>query len=289
MRPGDWLYYITCGPSRTETFSLFLLSKITMKIPDLNWSLPLAKRPSAKLMAVGVHGPRRVERHRTRGFWALHLYAYQASMDVMDVTLPIRPGFVSLTPPDVEALYRFEERSTHLCAHFAFPPASEGEHGVPAMQDLGAEYADFYKSLEEGIACFRTNPERAEVRLWDLLWRLADRSAAAPEVHSNPAALLQACERIEMRLSEPIGVEALAAELGVSHNHLTRLFRRRFDTTVVGYIRQRRVERASHLLRSTGLPVRIVAAQVGVEDPRQFSKIVRAATGMSPTELRRSG
>ncbi|MCW3060533.1 MAG: AraC family transcriptional regulator [Capsulimonas sp.] len=260
-----------------------------MNIPDLSWSLPLSERPDARLMAVGVHGPDRVERHRTRGYWALHLYAYQASMDIANVLLPIRPGFVSLTPPDVEAVYHFPDRSTHLCAHFAFPPSAGGARAVPAMQDLGGDYADFYKSLEEGIACFRINPERAEVRLWDLLWRLADRTAAKPEVHNNPAALFQACERIEMRLSEPIVVEALAAELGVSHNHLTRLFRKRFDTTVVGYIRQRRVDRAGHLLRSTGLPVHIVAAQVGVEDPRQFSKIVRAATGMSPTELRKSG
>ncbi|BDI34403.1 hypothetical protein CCAX7_64540 [Capsulimonas corticalis] len=259
-----------------------------MKIPQLTWSMPLAERPRAMLMAVGVHGPHRTERHYTRGFWALHLYGYQSSMDVSGVTLPIRPGYVGITPPDIECLYRFEDRSAHLCAHFALPP-SEAGLTVPAMQDLGADYADFYKAMEEGIACFRANPERAEVRLWDLLWRLADRRSGQLIVHDNPAAMTQACEHIEMRLSEPISVEALAAEVGVSHNHLTRLFRKRFGTTVVGYIRQRRVERAGYLLRSTGLPVHIVAAQVGVEDPRQFSKIVRAATGMSPTEVRRAG
>ena len=73
---------------------------------------------------------------------------------------------------------------------------------------------------------------------------------------------------IELRLAETLSVKALADEVGISHNHLTRLFRAAVGDTVIGYIRQRRVQRARHLLEHTTLPIKTVAAQVGIEDPR---------------------
>ena len=56
--------------------------------------------------------------------------------------------------------------------------------------------------------------------------------------------------------------------------------------TVEGYIRQRRVERALHLLAHTTLTVKTIAGEVGLPDLHFFNKTIRAAAGLSPREYR---
>ncbi len=251
------------------------------------WRLPLTIRPTAALMAVGVHGPNLTERFVSNRHWWLHLYRYTATLRLGDHTLALRPGCVSLIPPGVEIEYDFGERATHLCAHFTLPQGIDEGISVPALQDLGDDFPGLYQSLEEAAAWFADNPARAEVRLWDILWQLADRTPAhAPPVHPHPAPVQRARQIIELRLSEPLSVKDLAAEVGLSHNHLTRLFHAAVGDTVIGYIRQRRVQRARHLLEHTTLPIKTIAAQVGVEDPRHFYKLIRTYMDCSPTQVR---
>ena len=107
-------------------------------------------------------------------------------------------------------------------------------------------------------------------------------TANAPPVHPHPAPVERARQLIELRLSEPLSVKDLAKEVGLSHNHLTRLFHAAVGDTVIGYIHQRRVQRARHLLEHTTLPIKTIAAQVGVEDPRLFYKLIRAHLGWPP-------
>jgi transcriptional regulator GlxA family with amidase domain len=83
-------------------------------------------------------------------------------------------------------------------------------------------------------------------------------------------------------------VASLAQQLDISHNHLTRLFQAEAKTSVVGYIRQRRMERAQHLLTQTTLPIKVIATQVGMRDLHAFNKTVRREFGVSPRSLRNS-
>jgi transcriptional regulator GlxA family with amidase domain len=78
----------------------------------------------------------------------------------------------------------------------------------------------------------------------------------------------------------------LARELDVSHNHLTRSFRAATGLAPVEFIRERRVNRAEELLRHTTLPIKAIAAQVGLGDFHSFNKVMRRAKGASPRRLR---
>lgn len=257
--------------------------------PIPQWRISLTDRPAAALMAVGTHGPNLTQRFRSDRHWWLHLYRYTATLRINGQRLALRPGLASLIPPGVEIEYDFGERATHLCAHFTLPAADDGGLLVPALQDLGDDFPRIYAALEEAAACFAVNPRRAEVRLWDLLWQLADRATPHdPPIHPHPAPVERARQLIELRLGEPLSVRALADEVGVSHNHLTRLFHLAVGDTVIGYIRARRVQRARHLLEHTTLPIKTIAAQVGVEDPRLFYKLIRAHLGVSPSQVRRN-
>src|SRR5690606_16351477 len=112
----------------------------------------------------------------------------------------------------------------------------------------------------EAIAYFHVERRRAEVRLWDVLWRLTDDAGQTePSSPSRHWAVERATRLIEERIAEPIRPARLAREVGISHNHLIRLFDAELGATITGYVRQRRMARAQHLLTHSTLPIKNIA------------------------------
>ncbi len=56
--------------------------------------------------------------------------------------------------------------------------------------------------------------------------------------------------------------------------------------TIQEYVLQRRVQEASRLLLNTDLPIKLVAARVGMSDLQYFNKTRRTLCGLSPSRLR---
>jgi AraC-like DNA-binding protein len=133
---------------------------------------------------------------------------------------------------------------------------------------------------------FPRNPLRAEVLLWDILWRIAELHESAQTDGAAPASVRRICEAIELHLVDRLDVRSLAERFGVSQNHLARLFKRHVGTTPARYIAGRRAHHAEHLLRRTTLPVKVVAGMVGFTDLHQFNKAMRRLLGHSPRAVR---
>ncbi|HEY8966897.1 MAG TPA: AraC family transcriptional regulator, partial [Candidatus Methylacidiphilales bacterium] len=79
----------------------------------------------------------------------------------------------------------------------------------------------------------------------------------------------------------------LARELHCSPDHLSRRFRRATGTRLVEAVHRRRVEHARALLRDSDMNVAEIAWASGFSQPSYFNRIFRAATGLTPKELRR--
>jgi transcriptional regulator GlxA family with amidase domain len=94
---------------------------------------------------------------------------------------------------------------------------------------------------------------------------------------------------IDVHLAEQLTVPQIAVATGISHTHLTRLFRARTGMTVIGYLRHRRIQRARDLLTHSTMSVPAVAASVGILDLHVFNKTCRAIAGASPRQLRTQG
>jgi AraC-like DNA-binding protein len=256
---------------------------------DIQYSIPLDAKPTVLQMAVGIHGPNDVRRYRFE-LWCIHLYCYEGELYLDGQYFPIRPGYVGIMPPGATSETHFHDLSRHTFAHFTLPPTPEGS-GLPilAMQDVGEDFAALNQSFEEALSYFSTQPRRTEVRLWDILWQLAERTpvtpAQSPRLHP---AVQKAIQSIEVRLADPIRVTDLAREVELSHNHLTRLFRASLGKTVTGYIQERRVQRARHLLLHSTLSIKAIAAEVGINDLHLFNKTIRRVLGDSPRRVRAS-
>lgn len=252
--------------------------------------LALDQPPHVANAGVGVHGsagPHEV--FRLPRLWQLHLYSYSGTLEFGGVSHPIRPGHVSLVPPDTEVHFHYDApRCEHLYAHFRLPGDGE-RRGLPAMQDAGTEAAVLSGLLRQTVAASTQSPARASAELWTVLWRTTTLTrAAGNSPDPRHPALRTAMAHIEEHLAGPLSIPAIARAAGVSHTHLTRLFREDTGSTVVGYIRHRRMERARHLLIASTLAIPAIAAAVGICDLQAFNKTCRKELGASPRAVRQA-
>lgn len=92
---------------------------------------------------------------------------------------------------------------------------------------------------------------------------------------------------MEEHSTEPLSVSDLAREVNLSPSDLTRLFHHQTGRSPGRFDKERRLERAHHLLTSTFLTVKQVMAAVGWNDPSHFCREFKRRFGATPREFRR--
>ncbi|WP_367125796.1 GlxA family transcriptional regulator [Streptomyces phytohabitans] len=96
----------------------------------------------------------------------------------------------------------------------------------------------------------------------------------------------RAVDLVTSGLSGELTVAGLAAAVGVSERHLTRLFLDQLGQTPGRYVRGARTEAAAHLLASTRLPVGTVAARCGFGTAEALRQAFTARYGVPPSRFR---
>jgi len=89
-------------------------------------------------------------------------------------------------------------------------------------------------------------------------------------------------ELIGKDLQSPPGLQELAREVGLSHATLNQCFRDLYGTTIFGYLRELRLDRAKALLEEGGMNVTEVAYEVGYSSLSHFAKSFKQHHGISP-------
>ena len=257
----------------------------------------LAEPPVVVSQGRATHGVGRlVDEFQLPDLWSLHLYAYSAELEVDGLGYAITPGSVSLVPPASVIRYRYEGPSTHLYAHLRTRPGEAGDGATWPLHLLmspGPELAVITDLMESAVDSAATRPERTRADIWLALLRLSalarDRGRESRQRSPAQEHLTRALAYIERHLSEPLTVPQIAAAVGISHNHLTRLFTAGQGLTVVGYLRRRRIEHARQLLVHSTMSIAAIASTVGIPDLQAFNKACRTVTGLGPRALREAG
>ena len=87
-------------------------------------------------------------------------------------------------------------------------------------------------------------------------------------------------------VNEPIGVEEIAAKVGLSRGHFFALFRDQLHTTPQVFWSAVRVEEAVRRLVQQEQPLTSVALDLGFSSPGNFSRFFRDHMGVSPSRFR---
>lgn len=96
-------------------------------------------------------------------------------------------------------------------------------------------------------------------------------------------------ETIMNNFTDPnFGVDELAEALGISRSSLNRKIRDILHTTANNYIREKRIEKAEELLRTSSLQINEICYKVGFQTPSYFIKCFRKKYGKSPNEYANS-
>ncbi|MFC0431816.1 GlxA family transcriptional regulator [Kutzneria buriramensis] len=118
-----------------------------------------------------------------------------------------------------------------------------------------------------------------------------ERPSQAPYI--MPSALAQndptvaAFERwVRDHLAGPISVPDAARRLGVSERTLQRSVQRIMGTSPIRFVQDLRIERATHLLRTTDLSLETIARRVGYEQANTLRVLLRERTGKTTAALR---
>ena len=91
---------------------------------------------------------------------------------------------------------------------------------------------------------------------------------------------------IHAHLGEDLNLKQLAAQVYLSPSHLIRLFREETQHSPHEYIVLLRMDRAKYLLKTTSIPIKAIAFEVGYRSEASFSGAFTDRIGISPWKFR---
>ena len=153
---------------------------------------------------------------------------------------------------------------------------------IPAVADLG-EFTELRrKEFYEGHNWGHISIMRGLGCAFNVLW-----SIAKPQSEMRKSDMVSEAEAYIMKhLHEAINIAEMSSQLGISHNHLLRLFHEEHHCTIQYFIRDMRAEIARQMITDTSESIKEIAIKVGCQDLQYFNKLIRSATGLSPSALR---
>jgi AraC-like DNA-binding protein len=141
--------------------------------------------------------------------------------------------------------------------------------------------------LDEIISALEKDQSPARlVATAGMAWKLLATLAVDRRVPEKGTPLQQAMNYLEERADGAVRLADLAALVGVSSSHLSKLFREATGGGVLAHHTALKMARARHLLDTTDLTIAQVGRDVGLKDQFYFSRQFRRLHGVSPSAYR---
>ncbi len=129
---------------------------------------------------------------------------------------------------------------------------------------------------------------RSQYKVQELLCQITDILFDPGQEHGGAAGerIETVLHFIERNLSKGVTLEDAAEFAHVSPCYLSRLFRKKMNTTFISYLKGQRIERAKVLLQNSDLPISNVSLDLSYADANYFCKAFKKEVGISPSEYR---
>lgn len=96
----------------------------------------------------------------------------------------------------------------------------------------------------------------------------------------------QCVDYIYSHIKERITISDLAACTGLSESYLSRVFKQNLGVSISDYIREKKIEKATHLLKYSDKPIIDIANYLSFSSQSHFIQIFKGFTGLTPKKYR---
>ncbi len=195
------------------------------------------------------------------------------------------PGTIFVIPPRSRCVLETgpDGRPFQVYSHFVPSQAPGYEVGIPFQSTLKPDVqATFGRLFLESMDVFTHTEAYSKSLIWSMLWSIScDATTIRMDIR------LETAERLmRERIAEPIRIAQIAEELEISHNQLTRIFRKEHGMTPQDYLRNLRLGIAVRLLAGSPTPIKTIAAAVGMPDLKVFNRFIKDNLGLPPSQVR---
>ena len=106
------------------------------------------------------------------------------------------------------------------------------------------------------------------------------------QVGAAHRSVLAVAALMEASIENPLSLEAIARQTGLSRRQIERLFKQQVDCVPKRYYLELRLKRARELVLQTSMPIAAISTACGFQSPPHFSKCYRNHFGHPPTAER---
>lgn len=142
------------------------------------------------------------------------------------------------------------------------------------IKQMEKEYTDCRTGYRELLRCYLT--------------QVLVCAARACETREPHEAVTKVMEYLKTHYEKPLCLETLSTLVGYTPQYLSSLFSEELGMSIQVFLQRMRIEEACRLLAHTNLSVSEIAAAVGYQDTRHFSKVFRRYQIIAPREYRKT-
>ncbi|MCR5102427.1 MAG: AraC family transcriptional regulator [Butyrivibrio sp.] len=219
---------------------------------------------------------------------------------IKDKEHKVHQGQIFLIPPRVRAYYAADQDDpwNYCWLHIggtlfleALKDAGINEDNpvFDIVDNNGDQYLHFIEILEQLFNCY----ER-EYSSLAKMYELLDYFNSHSKVDRNSPESLQleyvhtVIKYIQLKYSEPLHVNEIAAACNLNRSYLSRLFHDATGSTIKDYLLSYRMNEAEKLLLHSDQPISYIAFAVGYSDIYTFTKAFKKSKNVTPSEYRKA-
>lgn len=194
---------------------------------------------------------------------------------LLDVRMPGQDGFATCR--------RLKANPTTQCIPIIFLTAANDLEERLTGFALGAvDYIGKPFHEEEVLARIGVHLKLKPVENQDLA------ETPEPEIATREEVLVTAAQKIlQERIADPPSLDELIRLLGTGRRQLNHAFQDKCGQPVFGWLREKRLQKAHHLVCATDMPIALIGEHLGYSTPANFTKAFHERFGFSPRDLRR--
>ena len=221
----------------------------------------------------------------------LHMVAHNKSetpesepMRILDIL--IRPGFIdrelvdSRNAKEMLALSLFESfaelESLSPVVSFNGKDMVEVEYIINKICEEWKNHDTNYKTSIKGYVLVLLNKVFREMKKGQLIPVVQYVNRITPDIINY----------IEEHYAEKINLTELAQQCFYNPSYFSKIFRETFGKSLTDFIQEKRVTKAMELLKNSEISINEIVMKTGFCDKKQFYKIFKKVTGITPKEFR---